>query len=52
MPERTSIEISLFANSYSGKHKDCRIHIESAFQLRDMKMTRHGLQHEDLTSAD
>ena len=36
----------------SGNHRDCSIHIESACQLHGAKMTRHGLLHKRLTSAD
>ena len=33
-------------------HRDLSIHIERACQLHDVKMTRHGLLHKGLTSAD
>ena len=33
-------------------HRDHSIHIERTCQLHDMKMTRHGLLHRGLTSAD
>ena len=33
-------------------HRDRSIHIERACQLHDVKMTRHGLLHKSLTSAD
>ena len=33
-------------------HRDRSIHIEMACQLHDVKMTRHGLLHEGLTSAN
>ena len=35
-----------------GNHRDRIIHIESACQLHGVKMTRHGLLHKGLTSAD
>ena len=34
------------------KHRDPSIHIERACQLHDVKMSRHGLLHKGLTSAD
>ena len=33
-------------------HRDCNIHIERVCQLHDVKITRHGLLHKGLTSAD
>ena len=36
----------------SRAHRDRSIHIERGCQLHDVKMTRHGLLHKGLTSAD
>ena len=34
------------------RHRDHSMHIEMAYQLHDVKMTRHGLLYEGLTSAN